>query len=168
MRETVGQAPRLRTGALAGPPAVGRQGVGVFNGAASVSQTSQNVKHPVVAVAGGASCATHRGWDNRGHANLGSGDRIVEEKPARHEVMVSSHEAPASHRIHSREVGDEFNRLRGAPPHILRKLGKHFRNPIRKEYDHRLLRRLTSSQLVKRPSRKPRSPRSFWASNESR
>ena len=39
MRETVGRAPspadrrpRLRTGALAGPPAVGRQGVRVFNG----------------------------------------------------------------------------------------------------------------------------------------
>jgi hypothetical protein len=32
MRKTVGQAPRLRTGALAGPPAVGRQGVRVFNG----------------------------------------------------------------------------------------------------------------------------------------
>ena len=32
MRDTVGQAPRLRTGALAGPPAAGRQGVRLQRG----------------------------------------------------------------------------------------------------------------------------------------
>src|ERR1700691_687943 len=76
--------------------------------------------------AAGALCEPHRCRNNRGYANLGLGDRIVEEKTAHDEVAVFSHQASTSNRIHSWECGDEFNRMRGAPLHFSRKLRKHF------------------------------------------
>jgi hypothetical protein len=49
---------------------------------------------------------------------------------------------PATHWIHSREGGDQFNRMRCKPLRVSWKFRKHFRNAVGKQEGHRLLRRL--------------------------
>jgi len=54
----------------------------------------------------------------------------------------------------------QFYRMRSTLPDAFRQFAEGLREAVGEEDGHRPLRRLTSSQAVKRPSAKPRSARS--------